>query len=80
MALNKKELWQGEDIEKKSNMKEIDLITLEKIVRKLKNELIHRMIIIQDIMTKQNDDIKIESDNSKKGQFTQDQLLLTNRI
>jgi hypothetical protein len=80
VALNKKELWQGEDIEKKSNMKEIDLITLEKIVRKLKNELIHRMIIIQDIMTKQNDDIKIESDNSKKGQFTQDQLLLTNRI
>jgi hypothetical protein len=73
---------QGENIEKKSGLKQIDIEKLEKIVSKIKNILIHHMITMYDMLHKNDppkDDIEIievkqlegEENSSLKANFNQ---------
>jgi hypothetical protein len=65
---------QGDDIEKKSGMKKIDIDTLEKIVSKIKNILLHHMITMYDMVHKNDvpkDDIEIIEVNQQQGEGSQ---------
>lgn len=64
----KKELLSGEDVSKPAELKQIPVDKLEKMVNKIKNAMIHNMVILYDLGHKYdaeefdifNDDIEIE--------------------